>query len=238
MTMIADKFKDRLKEAMAGASNASFAEKCGLSEGTFRRYLRGDTFPPLDTLEKIAEVSGYSLAWLASGEGEIRRGEGVAAQPAVESGPVLDFALLEKIIIDLVIHQQLTTMPDALDAEGNVDEVHYLVAEMLGRQTASTVINTYKTCIGRPSTPADEIIKKFNSMVSVLTNKLNKIADKREVSAAQVEQAAPVYDEEAERLRNMSPAGKARVRAATIAQIKEIEDASAKDSSDLRPTGT
>jgi transcriptional regulator with XRE-family HTH domain len=72
---LSDSFKERLKEVMAGESNISFAEKCGLSEGTFRRYLRGDTFPPLDTLEKIADASGYSLAWLASGKGEMKRGE-------------------------------------------------------------------------------------------------------------------------------------------------------------------
>jgi transcriptional regulator with XRE-family HTH domain len=66
--MSSDKFKGRLKEAMGGESNRSFAVKCDISEMTLRRYLLGDTYPPLDTLEKIAEVSGRSLAWLASGE--------------------------------------------------------------------------------------------------------------------------------------------------------------------------
>jgi transcriptional regulator with XRE-family HTH domain len=72
-----DTFQDRLKLAMGGESNTSFAKKCELAEGTIRRYLRGEAWPPLDTLEVIADVSGYRLAWLASGEGPMKRGETV-----------------------------------------------------------------------------------------------------------------------------------------------------------------
>jgi len=71
--MNSDAFMDRLKKAIDKESNRSFAEKCGLSEGTVRRYLKGEAFPPLDTLQVIAEKSGCSLAWLASGEGDMRR---------------------------------------------------------------------------------------------------------------------------------------------------------------------
>ena len=70
-----DNFKDRLKRAMNDGSNRSFASKCDISEGTLRRYLMEETYPPLDTLRKISEVSGYSLGWLASGEGPEKRGE-------------------------------------------------------------------------------------------------------------------------------------------------------------------
>jgi transcriptional regulator with XRE-family HTH domain len=70
--MNSDAFKDRLKVAMAGESNRSFAEKCAISEGTLRRYLSGETFPPLDTLEVIANAAGVRLSWLASGEGPMR----------------------------------------------------------------------------------------------------------------------------------------------------------------------
>lgn len=68
-----DNFKERLKTIMARESNRSFAARCDISEMTLRRYLSGATFPPLDTLEKIAVASGCSLAWLASGEGGMRR---------------------------------------------------------------------------------------------------------------------------------------------------------------------
>lgn len=70
--MNSDAFKDRLRLVMAGASNRSFAEKCAVSDGTLRSYLKGDTFPPLDTLQVIARVSECSVAWLASGEGKMR----------------------------------------------------------------------------------------------------------------------------------------------------------------------
>ena len=72
--ILSDSFKIRLKEAMGGESNRSFAAKCDISEMTLRRYLAGENFPALDALEKIAQASGCSLAWLASGEGEMRRG--------------------------------------------------------------------------------------------------------------------------------------------------------------------
>lgn len=71
--MNSDAFKDRLKAVMGKESNRSFAEKCGISEGTVRRYLKGEAFPPLDTLQVMASKSGSSLAWLASGEGEMKR---------------------------------------------------------------------------------------------------------------------------------------------------------------------
>jgi transcriptional regulator with XRE-family HTH domain len=81
-----DTFKDRLKVVLGGESNTSFAKKCDLAEGTIRRYLRSEAFPPLDTLEKIAVVSGYSLAWLASGEGPMKLGDHPAAgSPARET---------------------------------------------------------------------------------------------------------------------------------------------------------
>ena len=73
--MNSDQFKSRLKEAMAGESNRIFADKCALSEGTLRRYLLGETFPPLDTLERIANAAEVSLAWLASGEEAMKREE-------------------------------------------------------------------------------------------------------------------------------------------------------------------
>ncbi|QOX79835.1 helix-turn-helix domain-containing protein [Trichlorobacter lovleyi] len=77
--MNSDVFKDRLLAVMGKESKRAFAEKCGVSEGTMRSYLRGDTTPDLDTLQVIAEKNGCSLAWLASGEGKMKRG----GEPAV-----------------------------------------------------------------------------------------------------------------------------------------------------------
>ncbi len=79
-------FTHRLKSVMVGQSNLSFAEKCGLSEGTLRSYLKGKTSPPLDTLVIIAKAGNVDLAWLATGEGEMRRGEvGTSAGQVLES---------------------------------------------------------------------------------------------------------------------------------------------------------
>ena len=88
-----DNFPERLKEVMTGESNYSFGEKCEVSEGTLRRYLRGDTYPPLDTLARIAEVSGYSLGWLASGEGPKKQGD-----TAITTGGALHEELLQAVM--------------------------------------------------------------------------------------------------------------------------------------------
>lgn len=86
--MNSELFKDRLRQIIGKESNSQFAKKCEISEGTVRRYLKGAAFPPLDTLQAIANVSGVSLGWLASGEGEMKRGgtggggESAKPQPA------------------------------------------------------------------------------------------------------------------------------------------------------------
>lgn len=76
-------FGDRLKIVMRGESNHSFAIKCKISEGSLRNYLKGDTSPDLKTLQLIAEVSSCSVGWLASGEGDMKRGE-----KSGQTGPV------------------------------------------------------------------------------------------------------------------------------------------------------
>jgi transcriptional regulator with XRE-family HTH domain len=70
-----EEFKDRLLQIMGGASKRSFAEKCGISEGALRSYLKGETTPDLDTLHAIADVGGCTLAWLAAGQGTMKRGD-------------------------------------------------------------------------------------------------------------------------------------------------------------------
>ncbi len=81
-------FSARLRNAIGDETNRAFADKCSISEGALRNYLKGHTTPDLDTLRKISEVSGYNLGWLASGEGATKRGEGRegAGAPAAGSG--------------------------------------------------------------------------------------------------------------------------------------------------------
>lgn len=69
-----NRFSDRLKEAMKTAgipSNNQLAKDTELSEATIRKYLKGETFPTLDRLALLADACGCSLAWLASGDGDI-----------------------------------------------------------------------------------------------------------------------------------------------------------------------
>ncbi|RYU47887.1 LexA family transcriptional regulator [Aliivibrio finisterrensis] len=61
-------FKDRLKEAIGDTSLRSFAKDCDLSPSTVSNYLSGTTYPTLDRLAIMAEVSNASYSWLATGE--------------------------------------------------------------------------------------------------------------------------------------------------------------------------
>lgn len=86
--MNSDTFKARLQIAMGSESQRSFAPKCHVSTGTLHNFLNGKTTPDLETLHRIADVSGYSLAWLASGEGSMKRGEGTEGKTAGPVAPV------------------------------------------------------------------------------------------------------------------------------------------------------
>lgn len=61
-------FKDRLEEVVGMDSVRLFSRKCGLSEKTLRNYMAGKQYPTLDRLALIAEASGRSIAWLATGD--------------------------------------------------------------------------------------------------------------------------------------------------------------------------
>lgn len=62
------RFGERLRQAMKGESNNSFAKRCGMSERVIRNYLDGSTYPSIDRLAILANVSGVSLEWLVSGQ--------------------------------------------------------------------------------------------------------------------------------------------------------------------------
>ncbi|ELL6061418.1 helix-turn-helix transcriptional regulator [Shigella sonnei] len=64
------RFKDRLKEAMGSISNHAFARKCGLSEASIRKYIRGESYPTIDNAAKLAAACDVSLGWLLTGGDE------------------------------------------------------------------------------------------------------------------------------------------------------------------------
>lgn len=67
-------FPQRLAEIKGGMSTLGFAQKCGISESIFRKYLAGTSVPGADKLVEIAQTAQVSLSWLATGEG---RSDGV-----------------------------------------------------------------------------------------------------------------------------------------------------------------
>ncbi len=82
-------FPDRLHHAKAGLSTNAFAQKCGISESIFRKYLAGASVPGADKLVDIARVADVSLVWLATGQGEAQ---------ATETPCAPDTALLETVL--------------------------------------------------------------------------------------------------------------------------------------------
>ena len=61
-------FIDRLTNVIGDESVNSFAQKCGISESVFRKYLSGSK-PGLDNLIKISNHKNINIHWLATGEG-------------------------------------------------------------------------------------------------------------------------------------------------------------------------
>ncbi len=61
-------FKGRLETLMGEQNKSEFARMCGVSESSIRKYLSG-TQPRMDALAQIAEATGASIEWLATGRG-------------------------------------------------------------------------------------------------------------------------------------------------------------------------
>ncbi|MCF8005327.1 MAG: helix-turn-helix domain-containing protein [Chromatiaceae bacterium] len=80
-------FPQRLAEIKGGMSTLGFAQKCGISESIFRKYLAGTSVPGADKLVEISQTAQVSLRWLATGEG---RRDGVEDR--------LDLAMLGSVI--------------------------------------------------------------------------------------------------------------------------------------------
>lgn len=62
-------FAERLKQVMRDESVLGFAKKSGLSEGAIRQYLKGGE-PGIEKVIAIANATGVSVGWLATGDGQ------------------------------------------------------------------------------------------------------------------------------------------------------------------------
>jgi len=61
-------FADRLRELIGDSSVSAFARRVELGESLIRKYLKGSE-PTLSRANQIADITGCSLEWLASGRG-------------------------------------------------------------------------------------------------------------------------------------------------------------------------
>jgi hypothetical protein len=67
-------FKDRLTQIVGGKSVSSWAKRCNVNEASFRQYLK-EAMPRLNNLIAIADAANVNVAWLATGEGPMRKGD-------------------------------------------------------------------------------------------------------------------------------------------------------------------
>jgi phage repressor protein C with HTH and peptisase S24 domain len=61
-------FPDRLREAIGDKTVRTFSKLSGISHTALNSYINNQTYPSLDKLALIADASGRSIEWLASGE--------------------------------------------------------------------------------------------------------------------------------------------------------------------------
>ncbi len=64
-------FGQRLREAFKGASQTEIARQLGVSNSAVTNYVEGRV-PPAEKLIKIADLTGYSIHWLITGDGPKR----------------------------------------------------------------------------------------------------------------------------------------------------------------------
>ncbi len=77
-------FGERLKSArkMAGFDlPEDLATNLGIKAPAYRKYERGDAWPPFEALVKISAITGVSLHWLIMGVGPSAAPLGTSAAP-------------------------------------------------------------------------------------------------------------------------------------------------------------
>ena len=71
------KFTKRLREVLSKKSIRGLAKECDVSEGSLRRYLKGESDPSLQNVIAIARAANVSVAWLV-GESDDPGGDGIS----------------------------------------------------------------------------------------------------------------------------------------------------------------
>ena len=92
-------FAERIKSAIGDEPVSAFGRRCGISEGTLRRYFAG-SHPSSDNLVAIADAANVSIEWLAAGRGPKQRGAAQATAPSHAPAPAvqLDTRILTRAV--------------------------------------------------------------------------------------------------------------------------------------------
>jgi len=73
-------FHSRLSAIIGKESPFAWAERIGIPKGTFHRVWKEGTVPGPDHLRRIAEKTGFTVDWLLTGEGPMKREENSSLQ--------------------------------------------------------------------------------------------------------------------------------------------------------------
>lgn len=68
-------FDVRVKIAVGDRDKASIAKEIGVSRTTIYNWMAGSNEPDLETLAKLAAVTGVNFSWLTTGQGSLSAGE-------------------------------------------------------------------------------------------------------------------------------------------------------------------
>ena len=131
-------FATRLARAKGVLSTNAFAQKCGISESIFRKYLAGASVPGADKLVDIARVAGVSLLWLATGQGRAEDGT-----DAMVRGPV-DVDLLETLLESV---------------EGGLDEIGATLTPAKKAKLVAALYSLYRSSEDVRKAPVLELVR-------------------------------------------------------------------------------
>ena len=76
-----DLFIERMKLIIGSESQRSFAHAIGVADGTLRAWLSAKAEPSMQTIIAIAQYKNVSIDWLLTGEGSMRKPDGVSEKP-------------------------------------------------------------------------------------------------------------------------------------------------------------
>jgi transcriptional regulator with XRE-family HTH domain len=146
-----DDFPARLRECIGDEPVASFARRCGFSEGLIRAYLKDDKRPGMDKLVRMADAAGVTVDWLATGRGPRTRAE--AREAAQNQG---DSASLDALagrharrwskLIELV-----ESAPSPEEAEAILDELFARARREAELAELRKAVRDLQTAIKKPA---------------------------------------------------------------------------------------